>query len=109
MFISRDVMELNEMAFLLDLLISRVIDDSEISNPVEFILRYRLGELTAVAVMDEVNQIADEVKQGNTVTGMNALERIGRYTPTATDPTQFVSSAFKVWSQETWTKIKDIP
>lgn len=102
-------MDVEQTAFLLDLLIGKVVDQSGINDPVDFILYYRLDEPTAIAVMDEVSKIADEVTQGDNVTGLNALERIGRFHPTGMgSPVEFVSSAFKVWSPETWDKIKDI-
>ena len=103
-------MDAEQTAFLLDLLISKVVSQSGINEPVDFILHYRLDYSTANAVMDEVSKIADEVRQeGNNVTGLNALERIGRFHRTGMGaPSEFVSSAFKVWSPETWDKIKDI-
>lgn len=102
-------MDTNQTAFLLDLLISKVIGQSGINDPSDFILHYRLDESTAEAVMDEVSKIAEEVNQGNQVTGANALERICRFhRPGMGAPSQFVSTAFKVWSPETWDKIKDI-
>jgi hypothetical protein len=102
-------MDAEQTAFLLDLLISKVVSQSGINDPVDFILHYRLDDFTANAVMDEVSKIADEVRRGNNVTGLNALERIGRFHRTGMGaPLEFVSSAFKVWSPETWDKIKDI-
>jgi hypothetical protein len=70
-------MDDKQVAFLLDLLIGKTVSQSDIKDPIDSILYYRLDEITADKVLDEVSKIAGEVNGGANVTHTGALERVG--------------------------------
>jgi hypothetical protein len=72
---SRD-QDIDRALFLLDCLISKVNIGPVSGDPTAFILLYRVDEEGADKVMNEVGSIAEGVKQGQKVTGMDALRRI---------------------------------
>jgi hypothetical protein len=69
-------MDEQKTAFLLELLISKVVSHVATADPVGFILQYRLDETTAENVMNEVGHIADEVRSGAAVTKSQAFARM---------------------------------
>lgn len=103
-------MDEQKTAFLLELLISRVVSHVATGDPVGFILHYRLDETTAENVMNEVGHIADEVRSGAAVTKSQAFARVVHFYKLGTGsggPTLFVSDAFRAWAPDTWEKMTD--
>lgn len=73
--------KIQELQFLLDLAISKLIDMTGIKNYPDFILRYRLTESKALALTDKIVAIEEEVKQGKTITSIEILHRLAEFSP----------------------------
>lgn len=70
---------IKELRFLLDLVISKIIDIAGVKDYPDFILRYRLSENNSIALMDEISAIEQEVKQVKTVDSNEILHRLGGF------------------------------
>jgi hypothetical protein len=93
--------QIKEFQFLLDLVISKLIDITGVKDYPDFILRYRLSENNSIALMDEISAIEQEVKQGKTVESNDILNRLGGFHLFGSPgPITFVREVLEILSPE---------
>lgn len=93
--------EFQKVKFLLELAIDKLVGITGVQDYSDFILRYKLTYDHAVALMDEVTLIEDQIKQDKGVADNEILKRINKFnTQTTVTPYTFTREALQILSPE---------
>jgi hypothetical protein len=96
---------IQQLEFLLEMAIDKLIGITGVKDYPDFILRYHLSQSNATSLMDEVSAIETVIREGTVITGNEILNRLGKFSVFGQSPVVFVREALEILSPEILLKI----